>query len=159
MGEDEQRIARRLAVQFEENARPPAAVAVVVIVDEKYHGGARGSNESSLWHAEINPEMYKTAGPLEIAALQEVAPVFEIAAVGPLDPEARMEIVEKGLAYRRFEKRVGSTCKPLRVSHTPARCLFVEVYFTERGSAERWEKRGDGVRTNPSQLQGVPVIH
>ena len=109
MGKDEHRALGRLAFRLEENARSPAPVTIVVIVDEKHHSRAGCSHESAPWYAEVNSEMDEAASPLEIAALQEVAPVFEVAAIRPIDPEARMEIVEKALAFRRFKKRVGST--------------------------------------------------
>ena len=131
MGKDKYQAVGRLAFLLEENARSPASVAIVVIVDKKHHSRAGCSHESAPWYAEVNSEMDEAASPLEIAALQEVAPVFEVAAIGPIDPEARMKIVDKALAFRRFKKRIGSTGKCLRVPATPARRLCVEVYFTE----------------------------
>ncbi len=61
--EDKHRIVRRAADQLQKNAQAPTAVAIVVIVDEKYRCVARGSYFGSLRHMEIDAEMHEVAVP------------------------------------------------------------------------------------------------
>ena len=131
VSEDEHWIVGRLAAQLEENALPPAAVTVKVMIDQKYRCGLRCGHMGTPRYMEVDPKVHPVAGPFEIAPLPDVTPVLEIASVRPLDPMARMEIVHKGLSGRRIEQRINPTCEPFRVLRTPAHSLFVEVYSAE----------------------------
>jgi hypothetical protein len=136
VGKDEHGVVERVAVQFEENARAPAAVTIVVIIHEYNCTRARRGHESALPHVEVDAEVHETAGPFEIAALQNVRPVLEIAAIRPHYTKTRVDAIKEALADCRVEERVCAAGKQVWALLVPAQCFLVEVYFTEWGSPE-----------------------
>jgi len=140
VGEQQQDIRPDRGRRGEEDAAAPAAVAIVVIVDQEHARVDRGSHPAALRDIEVDTEVHIAAGAVEVGAAQQVPSVLEIAAIREVDAVASVHPLEQTLDT--LGSRRSGAPGHRRVIGLPGKELGIRIDLDEARTGKPREQKG-----------------